>query len=165
MRIVIFILIQIVFQGLFTGKMWAGAMPSPQTDSPAGPTVLVVDDDRDVLRTIGAILADQSFRTILTGSADEAIAVYTTSDPKPDLILTDVVMPGMSGPMMVDHLLSLNSRLRVLFMSGYDERQVVQRYVVRMGFSLIPKPFSANGLVSAVRTTLNKAVRAEGSGS
>jgi DNA-binding NtrC family response regulator len=64
-------------------------------------------------------------------------------------------MPGMSGPMMIDHLLSIEPNLRVLFMSGYDDRQVVQRYVVEKGFALIPKPFTLQSLGAFVKDVLD----------
>jgi DNA-binding NarL/FixJ family response regulator len=63
-------------------------------------------------------------------------------------------MPGMSGPMLIDHLLTLDPNLKVLFMSGYDDRQVVQRYVVEKGFALISKPFTLQRLAAAVKSVL-----------
>ena len=57
--------------------------------------------------------------------------------------------------MMIDHLLTLDPNLRVLFMSGYDDRQVVQRYVVEKGFALIPKPFTLQRLGAFVKSVLN----------
>ena len=63
-------------------------------------------------------------------------------------------MPGMSGPMLIDHLLQSEPELRVLFMSGYDERQVVQRYVVEKGFALVAKPFTLQRLGMAVKNVL-----------
>jgi len=99
--------------------------------------VLVVDDEPDVLRLIQSILSEEGYEVITAKSADAAIKAWEKLDRKPDLVLTDVVMPGMSGPMMIDHLLQSEPELRVLFMSGYDERQVVQRYVVERGYRLI----------------------------
>jgi len=69
-------------------------------------------------------------------------------------MLTDVVMPGMSGPMLADQLLAKFSSARVLFMSGFDERQVVQRYVVEKGFTLITKPFQLHNLCAAVKKAI-----------
>ncbi len=117
--------------------------------------ILVIDDEIEVLRLVETILVQQGYDVVLATGADSAIATFANMDPKPNLLLTDVVMPGMSGPMLVDHLLNLQPGLRVLFMSGYDERQVVQRYVVERGFDLIPKPFTLQRLAVAVRASLD----------
>lgn len=119
------------------------------------PSILVVDDEPDVLRLVEAILSEQGYNVILSKGADTAIRTFERMQRKPDLILTDVVMPGMSGPMLIDHLLSIEPNIRVLFMSGYDDRQVVQRYVVEKGFALISKPFTLQHLGSAVKDVLN----------
>jgi DNA-binding NtrC family response regulator len=126
-------------------------MPS----SSAPPTILVVDDELEVLRLVETVLAQQGYNVILSKGADNALATYKKMSPRPDLLLTDVVMPGMSGPMLVDRLLELQPGLRVLFMSGYDERQVVQRYVVERGFDLIAKPFTLQRLGEAVKASLD----------
>ncbi|MDP9168977.1 MAG: response regulator [Acidobacteriota bacterium] len=118
------------------------------------PTILVVDDEPDVLRLVEAILSEQGYHVMLAKGADAAIKTFERLQRKPDLVLTDVVMPGMSGPMLVDRLLSVEPDIRVLFMSGYDDRQVVQRYVVEKGFTLIPKPFTVQGLGAAVTDVL-----------
>ncbi|MGD1071357.1 MAG: response regulator [Bryobacteraceae bacterium] len=118
-------------------------------------TVLVVDDEPDMLRLVEAILSEQGYEVILARGSDNAIRTFERMTRKPDLILTDVVMPGMSGPMMIDHLMIREPNLRVLFMSGYDERQVVQRYVVEKGFALITKPFTLQRLGAFVKSVLN----------
>jgi CheY-like chemotaxis protein len=117
-------------------------------------TILVVDDEPDVLRLIESILSDGGYRVIPARDAAKAIQAFEKMPEKPDLLLTDVVMPGMSGPMLVDHLLTLQPDLRVLFMSGYDDRQVVQRYVVERGFRLITKPFTVKSLRSEVEAII-----------
>jgi two-component system cell cycle sensor histidine kinase/response regulator CckA len=115
----------------------------------------VVDDEPDVLRLVEAILSEQGYTVVLAKGADNAIRTFERMARKPDLILTDVVMPGMSGPMMVDHLLQLDPQIRVLFMSGYDDRQVVQKYVVEKGFALIAKPFTLQRLGATVKDVLD----------
>ena len=118
-------------------------------------TVLVVDDEPDVLRLVEAILTEQGYRVLLAKGADNAIRTFERVNPRPDMILTDVVMPGMSGPMLIDHLLTIEPNLRVLFMSGYDDRQVVQRYVIEKGFALVAKPFTLQRLAESVEDVLN----------
>lgn len=107
-----------------------------------------------MLRLVEAILTEQGYQVILAKGADSAIRTFEKLARRPDLVLTDVVMPGMSGPMLIDHLLSIEPNIRVLFMSGYDDRQVVQRYVVEKGFALIAKPFTLQRLGSSVKQVL-----------
>jgi two-component system cell cycle sensor histidine kinase/response regulator CckA len=114
-------------------------------------TILVVDDEPDVLQLVESILADSGYDVVSAKSADSAIKAFDKMPQCPDLLLADVVMPGMSGPMLVDYLLAKQPNLKVLFMSGYDDRQVVQRYVVGKGFRLLAKPFNIKTLRSAVQ--------------
>lgn len=116
--------------------------------------VLVVDDEKDILRLIETILADGGYDLVTANGTEEAIRQFETMSPPPDLVITDVVMPGMSGPMLVNRLRATAPDLRVLFMSGYDHSQVVQQYVVQQGFDLIPKPFTPKALQAAIKKTL-----------
>jgi CheY-like chemotaxis protein len=118
-------------------------------------TVLVVDDEPDVLRLLQSILTAEGYEVVAARGADAAIKAFEGLGRCPDLLLTDVVMPGMSGPMLVDHLRQLAPDLKVLFMSGYDDRHVVRRYVVDKGFHLISKPFT----VSNLRKVINEVVK------
>lgn len=118
-------------------------------------TILVVDDEPDVLRLVESILSDAGFNVISARSADRAIKAFEGMPQCPDLLLTDVVMPGMSGPMLVEHLLTKQPDLKVLFMSGYDDRQVVQRYVVEKGFRLLAKPFTIKSLRAAIQAEIS----------
>jgi two-component system, cell cycle sensor histidine kinase and response regulator CckA len=122
---------------------------------------LVVDDEPNVLQLVQSILEEAGYKVLAAGSADSAIKAFDKMARHPDLLLTDVVMPGMSGPMLVDQLLAKQPSLKVLFMSGYDDRQVVQRYVVEKGFRLLAKPFSLNGLRSAVEAEIEAIAPAE----
>src|SRR3954470_2012504 len=114
-------------------------------------TILVVDDEPDLRSLVANVLTEYGYKVITASSGAKAIAMIEKMDAPPDLLLTDVVMPGMSGPMLADQLLAKFAGARVLFMSGYDERQVVQRYVVEKGFSLITKPFQLHNLCAAVK--------------
>ena len=121
--------------------------------------ILVVDDEPDILRLVETILREAGHVVTAAGNADAAIRAMETMAVKPALLLTDVVMPGMSGPVLAEQMLAAVPGLRVLFMSGYDPRQVVRRYVVEKGFALIPKPFTSQSLLAAVDQALAAAQR------
>lgn len=113
-----------------------------------------MDDEPDVLRLIQSILSEEGYSVVTANNGESAVKAFEKMPGPPDLVLTDVVMPGMSGPMLIDHLLGLQPGLRVLFMSGFDDRQVVQRYVIEKGFRLIPKPFTIKSLRATIEATL-----------
>ena len=113
-------------------------------------TILVVDDEQDILNVVEAALTRDGFEVVQAHSGDMALELFQKLQKPIDLLLTDVVMPGMSGPMLVDRLLAMQPSLPVLFMSGYDDRQIVQRYVLKEGFALLPKPFSLETLCQKV---------------
>ena len=118
------------------------------------PVILVVDDELDILRLVDTVLRQAGYRVTTARSADAAIRAVETMALKPELLLADVVMPGMSGPVLADQLCAALPGLHVLFMSGYDDRQIVQRYVVEKGFALLAKPFTPQTLLAAVQQAL-----------
>ena len=118
------------------------------------PKVLVVDDEPEIRKLVTAMLARNGYRVLSADSGENALRLFK-SNPDTDLLLTDVVSPGMSGPMIADQISALKPDIKVLFMSGYDGTQVVQRYVVEKGYSLLTKPFSIEQLESKVRAVLS----------
>ena len=123
-------------------------MPNEQS-----PKVLVVDDEPEVRKLVAAMLVRNGYRVLSADSGENAIRLFK-NNPDTDLLLTDVVAPGMSGPMIADQIASLKPDIKVLFMSGYDGTQVVQRYVVEKGYSLLIKPFTMEQLERKVRAVL-----------
>jgi CheY-like chemotaxis protein len=126
------------------------------------PKVLVVDDEPEIRKLVTAMLARNGYRVLSADSGENALRLFK-SNPDTDLLLTDVVSPGMSGPMIADQISALKPDIKVLFMSGYDGTQVVQRYVVEKGYSLLTKPFSMEQLEGRVRAVLAAGQRTAGS--
>ena len=116
-------------------------------------TILVVDDEPEVLKLVCAMLEKQGFRVLCAANGDQAIR-FCDVNPDLDLLLTDVVAPGMSGPMIADEIVARKPGIKVLFMTGYDCTHVVQRYVVEPGFALIVKPFTMSELSDKVKSLL-----------
>jgi two-component system, cell cycle sensor histidine kinase and response regulator CckA len=121
---------------------------SPQTEPRAA--ILVVDDEPEIRKLVKAMLSPMGYRVFTADTGEQALKLFQREN-NIDLLLTDVVAPGMSGPMLAEQLSQLKPDLKVLFMSGYDATQVVQKFVVEQGYSLVVKPFSSEQLREKVR--------------
>lgn len=133
-------------------------MPTSRSAHPPagqGKTILVLDDEPDVRRLVAIMLSSNGYRVLTASNGESAIKIFKRSKQAIDLALLDVVAPGMSGPMVADRLTELKPELPVLYMSGYDHTNVVQRYIVEKGHALIPKPFTEKQLAKKVREVIH----------
>lgn len=134
----------------------ASAPPRPPRASRGTETVLLVEDDTSVRELATRVLASDGYRVIEAASADEALAiVHETKDDAIDLVLSDVVMPGMSGIEMWQKLRELRRDMRVLWMSGYTDDNVERRGLDSSGPRFLRKPFTAETLAARVRDALD----------
>ncbi len=117
-------------------------------------TVLVVDDEPDVLRLVQTVLARDGHNVLTAANGERALERARKGD-LPDLLVTDVVMPGLSGPMVAERLVQQIPGLKVLFISAFEDRQVVRRFVHDAGYELISKPFQIEELSTKVRRLLD----------
>jgi len=121
-------------------------------------TILVVDDEPEIRKLVGAMVGQFGYTVLTADSGEHALTLYKNQGPI-DLLITDVVAPGMSGPMLADQLTEKQPDLRVLYISGYDNTHVVQKYVVEKGHQLLAKPFSVEELRKKVQAILQPAAR------
>ena len=117
-------------------------------------TVLVVDDEPEIRKLVSAMVGQVGYTVLTADSGEHALTLYRHHKEAIDLLITDVVAPGMSGPMLADQLTALQPGLKVLFISGYDNTQVVQKYVVEKGHALLTKPFTLEQMQAKVREIL-----------
>ncbi|HEX6534023.1 MAG TPA: ATP-binding protein [Gemmatimonadaceae bacterium] len=117
-------------------------------------TVLLVEDEDAVRRLARRILEEQGYAVLEARDGHDALAVVASHDGPLDLVLTDVVMPRMNGRALVEQLLAARPALRVLYMSGYTDDEIIRRGLHRAGTSFLQKPFTADGLAEAVRAAL-----------
>lgn len=134
------------------------AAESAGSDSTRGwETVLVVEDEEPLRRLTRRILESRGYTVLDAANGNEAIQLLASAPCRVDLLLTDVVMPGMSGRELVERLLPVYPWLRVLFMSGYTEDMMLQHRVAELGITVVEKPFTRDDLALAVRNTLDRA--------
>lgn len=116
-------------------------------------TILLVEDEENVRRVTGRLLERLGFRVLLASSAEEALDLYEGRGVRPDLVLTDVVMPGLTGIEMAERLRGLDPHLPILFTSGYTSREL-GRTPDDPPSPFLPKPFSLEELDRSVRKAL-----------
>ena len=117
--------------------------------------VLLVEDDPTVRRFVVRVLAEHGYDVLEARSAEEALLLDRQVEVPVDLLLADVVMPGLNGAELAAQLGANRPDMRVLFMSGYSDQSLQARGAAGRGILLIAKPFGPDELASAVREVLD----------
>jgi CheY-like chemotaxis protein len=120
-------------------------------------TVLVVEDERAMRVVVERVLRKAGYTVLAAESGAAALALFNKCDGNVDLLLTDVVMPQMSGRQVAEQLRQIKPTLKVLYMSGYTDETIDRHGVLEPGVQLINKPFEAAELAQRVRLILDDA--------
>ena len=118
-------------------------------------TILAVDDDRGILNLLESALQSAGYIVLLADGGRNAIQMFEDRVSPVHLLLTDVIMPDLTGPVVAERLLERQPDLRVLFMSGFHDAEMVQRFVTHKGFNLLSKPFTVESLLRSVQDVLS----------
>ena len=119
-------------------------------------TILLVEDDPPVRATAARILAAQGYRILEAGDGASALAMLKVPGSRPDLVITDVVLPGMGGRELAEEIARLYPGIRILFVSGYTDDAILQHRLVERDVTLLQKPFTASSLAGKVREMLDR---------
>ncbi|MEX1185738.1 MAG: response regulator [Gemmatimonadaceae bacterium] len=118
-------------------------------------TVLLVEDESSVRVLATRILREAGYRVLIAANGADAQSQFDRNESLIDLVLTDVVMPGVGGPELLARLHACNPTLPVLYMSGYTEQSIATRVGLDRGIPFLPKPFTAAELLRSVRSALD----------
>ncbi len=137
------------------GEVLPRTAPLQPPEQGAG-TVLVVEDDQPVRNLAERILAAAGYRVLAAEGGDEALDLARECGEGIDLLLTDVVMPGMSGKILAEKIRLVRPEAKVLYMSGYMDDAIVRHGVLERGIHFIGKPFTISELTRKVREVLEE---------
>jgi two-component system, cell cycle sensor histidine kinase and response regulator CckA len=111
----------------------------------------VIDDDEHVRQLAVAVLERHGFEALQASDADEAFQVWAEEQKQIDILLTDVVMPGLHGGEIAQKLLAEKPALKVIFMSGFADETFLESSQAPPGSKFLVKPFAPQTLVELVR--------------
>ncbi len=132
------------------------ASPTPAARTRGSEVVLLVEDDERVRGTACRILEHDGYRVLAAAGGQEALRIARALDQPPDLLVTDVIMPGMNGRQLRDELCRHFPHLKVLYVSGYPDNVLAPHGVLESQTRLLGKPFTAPTLSAAVRAALDE---------
>jgi two-component system cell cycle sensor histidine kinase/response regulator CckA len=126
------------------------------TDNLGGTETILLVEDADALRKLArSFLVDHGFQVMVASNGEEAVRVAERHGRPIDLLVTDVVMPGMNGRALADRLLAKQPKLKVLYISGYTDSFIAGHGVLEEGTFLLHKPFTEEVLIRKVRDVLD----------
>jgi two-component system, cell cycle sensor histidine kinase and response regulator CckA len=138
------------------GEEDATASPEAPAQLPQGTeTVLLAEDEPSLRRLMARVLRMQGYTILEAADGNEALALAQANGPKIQLLVTDVIMPGLSGKMLAEWLTQVNPRVKILFISGYINNAAVRGAMAKTGTLFLQKPFNPQDLAKKVRAALD----------
>jgi PAS domain S-box-containing protein len=126
-------------------------------DLPGGKeTILIVEDDEEVRKLAAQILEGRGYKVLRASGGSEALDLFKKKEEPIHLVLSDVVMPGMSGRELAKRFMLIHPKIKVLYMSGYTDHAIVHRGFLEEGVDYVQKPFTIDGLARKVREVLDR---------
>jgi two-component system, cell cycle sensor histidine kinase and response regulator CckA len=114
--------------------------------------IMVVDDESGIREFLAAYLQSKDFKVFTAASAEEACRLWPQIRSDVDLLITDIIMPGMNGKLLAEKLQEDNPGLEVIFMSGYLPEEIAEE---TLGGTFFRKPFHPHELLKAIREALH----------
>ncbi|MFO1044854.1 MAG: response regulator [Planctomycetaceae bacterium] len=138
-----------------TGHVIPSEQSASTESSKGSETILLVEDEVAVRNLVKAVLAGNGYTVLEASGGQEAIQVATQFSGTIELLLTDVVMPEISGPKVAEAIQQLRPEIRVIYMSGYANEAILSRGVSKVTDGFLQKPFTIAGLADKVRSILD----------
>jgi PAS domain S-box-containing protein len=132
----------------------SGALPLSAPSVASGETVLLVEDEGTVRKYAREILERSGFRVLEAESGEEALRLAELHSEPIHLLVSDVVMPGLTGPKVAEAVLAIRPGLKVLFMSGYSDSSILKHGILETASNFLQKPFSPDDLLRKARAAI-----------
>ena len=132
-------------------------MPEKEAPETGEETILLVEDETVVRQLVAEILESNGYAVLQAADGPSALELLRRHSDPVELLITDVVMPGMSGPEVAGAVAAMRPGTQVLYISGYTDSAIGHHGVLEPGIAFLQKPFSADELTRKVRGVLDGA--------
>jgi DNA-binding NtrC family response regulator len=122
---------------------------------PPNETILLVEDNEEIRKLAMEFLAKQGYKVLEAGHGDDGLSICKQHQGPIDLVVTDVVLPGIDGQELAEHLLTLRPGMKVVYMSGYPIDLITHQSISETKKVFLQKPFKLDALVQKVREALD----------
>ena len=136
--------------------------PADESATSGSETILLVEDEDIVRRLVAGTLEQHGYKILQAADGNEALRVYDEHQDSVDLVVTDLVMPGMNGRQLAEIIHLRSPETKVLYMSGYTDDAVIRHGILEADVAFLQKPFTPLSLAKKVREVLDRQVPAGG---
>ncbi|MBI1983793.1 MAG: response regulator, partial [Acidobacteria bacterium] len=117
-------------------------------------TILLVEDEGALRSMVRGVLQSHGYKVLEARNGEDALSVCEQLKGRIHLLLTDVIMPEMSGPQLADRLAVFHRHMKILYISGYTDEGIIHHGILDAGTNFLQKPFTPEALVRKVREVL-----------
>ncbi|MFP6801543.1 MAG: ATP-binding protein [Pseudomonadales bacterium] len=130
-------------------------LPEP-TENTAKENILITEDEEKILSILSTAIRSKGYNVYNASNAEEALEIFSQAKVHIDLLVTDIMMPGLNGKELADHAVKINPNLKVIYISGYSDNALFKEGIIAPDIVLLRKPFLPGKLINEIREILDQ---------
>ena len=126
------------------------------TESTAKENILIAEDEEGILTLLSRAIRSKGYNVCNASNAEKALEIFNDTKVHIDLLVTDIMMPGLNGKELADHAVKINPNLKVIYISGYSDNALFKEGIIAPDIVLLRKPFLPGKLINEIQEILGQ---------